>query len=160
MQTSQGRQIRNLNRNYRSELQFTGTAAPKLDVVRELEQPLRRESVEVRRKRDRRKHMNLPYVVFLTFAMIATGAMLIGYLKMQSEMTLAVENIANLESELNNIRLTNDEQLQRINSAISMDEIKRIAVEELGMTYAKEGQVVAISSEGSDYVRQMESLPN
>lgn len=158
MQTSQGRQIKNMNRSYNRELQFTGTAAPKLDVVRELEQPLRRESAAVRRKRDRRKHMNLPYVVFLSFAMFVTGLALISYLNMQSEMTLAVENVAKLESQLNDMRLTNDEQLQRINSAISMDEIKRIAVEELGMTYAKEGQVVAISSEGSDYVRQMESL--
>ena len=39
-----------------------------------------------------------------------------------------------------------------------MEEIKRVAIEELGMTYAREGQVVVIESEGSDYVRQLKSL--
>ena len=104
--------------------------------------------------------MNLPYVLFLSCAMIVAGIMLIGYLQMQSEMTVSIKRIALLESQLNDLRLSNDEQLERINSAIDMDEIKRIAVEELGMTYAKEGQVISISGEGSDYVRQMVSLPD
>ena len=63
--------------------------------------------------------------------------------------------IAALESELNDMKLANDEQLERINSALDMEEVKRIAVEELGMTYAKEGQVIVVSGEGSDYVRQL-----
>jgi hypothetical protein len=66
--------------------------------------------------------------------------------------------VASLERELNNLRLTNDENLARINASVNLEEIKQVAVEELGMTYAKEGQVVIVSSEGSDYVRQIREL--
>ena len=41
----------------------------------------------------------------------------------------------------------------------TIEEIRRIAIEELGMTYAKEGQVVMVSGEGSDYVRQISAMP-
>ena len=57
------------------------------------------------------------------------------------------------------MRLSNDEQLARIESAVDIEKVKQIAIEELGMTYAKEGQVVTISGEGSDYVRQLADLP-
>ena len=155
MKASQGRQRKT---TYRKSPYITGNVVPKLETVRELEQPLRRQNVTVRRNRDREKYMNLPYVLFLSCAMIVMGIMLIGYLQMQSEMTVSVRRIATLESQLNDMRLNNDETLERINSSINMDEVKRIAVEELGMTYAKEGQVVSISGEGSDYVRQLKSL--
>ena len=35
-----------------------------------------------------------------------------------------------------------------------MEEVKRVAMEELGMTYAKDGQVIVFQSEESDFVRQ------
>lgn len=103
--------------------------------------------------------MNLPYVLFLTTALVITGIMLIGYLQVQSSLTVSVKRVATLESQLNDMRLSNDEQLERINTSIDMEAVKRIAVEELGMTYAKEGQVVTVSGEGSDYVRQLVEMP-
>ena len=103
--------------------------------------------------------MNFPYVMFLAAAMAMTALMLIGYLQVQAGLTVSVEKVARMESRLNDMRLSNDEQLERINSAIDMEEIKRIAVEELGMTYAREGQVVMVSGEGSDYVRQLVDMP-
>ena len=103
--------------------------------------------------------MNLPYVLFLTAAMVITGIMLIGYLQIQSNLTVSIKRVATLESQLNDMRLSNDEQLERINTSLDMEEIKRIAIEELGMTYAREGQVVTVSGEGSDYVRQLVEMP-
>lgn len=44
-------------------------------------------------------------------------------------------------------------------SNVDLDEIKRIAIGELGMKYAKEGQVITYSGEGSDYVRQYGDIP-
>ena len=129
------------------------------DPVRELEKPLKRQNHTVRRNRDKALYMNLPYVLFLTAALIVTAVMLIGYLRIQSNLTVSIERVAKLESQLNDMRLNNDEQLERINTSINMEEIKRIAVEELGMTYAREGQVVSVSGEGSDYVRQLVDMP-
>ena len=47
----------------------------------------------------------------------------------------------------------------RFQSNVDLDEIKRIAIGELGMKYAKEGQVITYSGEGSDYVRQYGDIP-
>ena len=45
-------------------------------------------------------------------------------------------------------------------SSVDLEEIKRIAISELGMKYAKEGQVITYSGEGSDYVRQYDDIPD
>lgn len=160
MQKSQQISNRQLHHTYRNQYYVDGNTARELDVVKELKRPAKKQDLAQRRKRDRMRYMNLPYVLFLCCAVAITGIVLVGYLKKQSEMTVQMERVAAMESQLNDMRLKNDEKLQRINSSIDMDEIKRIAVEELGMTYAKEGQVVSISGEGSDYVRQFKSLPN
>lgn len=136
-----------------------GNTVRKLDTVRELQQPVRKTDHKVRRNQERSRYMNLPYVIFLTAAMAMTGFLLIGYLQTQSQLTVSVKRVSALESQLNDMRLSNDEQLERINSSLDMEEIRRIAIEELGMTYAKEGQVVTVSGEGSDYVRQLETMP-
>lgn len=40
-----------------------------------------------------------------------------------------------------------------------MEEIKKVAIQELGMQYAGEGQVVSFASENNDYVKQMADIP-
>ena len=98
--------------------------------------------------------MNLAYVLFLTAAMAVTGIILVNYIRMESSITQSVEKMAALESQLNNIRTENDETLNRIESSVDLNEIRRIAITELGMVYAGEGQIVEIPDEGSDYVRK------
>ena len=103
--------------------------------------------------------MNPGYVLFLATALIAAGVILIGYIRLQSELTNSIKHISVLESQLNDLRLSNDEEYSRIESSVNLDEIKRIAIEELGMTYPSEGQIVTYSAEGSDYVRQIADIP-
>ena len=151
MARSQGRQTLNY---------IEGNTVRKMDVRRAIEdEPRRQLSAETRKNREKAYQMNLGYVAFLVFAMIIAGYVLIGYIKVQAEMTTQVESIASLESQLNSLRLTNDEELTRINSSIDLEEIKRIAIGELGMVYPTEGQIVQYTNEGSDYVRQMEDIP-
>lgn len=119
---------------------------------------IRRAKNVSRRNRDKARYMNFGYVLFLSVAVFVTAATCLGYLKQKSELTVSIKNVARLESELNNLKNTNDENLNRINQAVNIEEIKQIAVEELGMSYAKEGQVVIIEDEGSDYVRQLKKL--
>ena len=103
--------------------------------------------------------MNLGYVVFLMAALLVAGYVLIGYIQMQADITTQMKEIAKLESQLYNLELANDEELTRINSSIDLEEIKRIAIGELGMVYATEGQIVHYTNEGSDYVRQLCDIP-
>ena len=102
--------------------------------------------------------MNFGYVLFLTAALFLTGVVLIGYIRMESTITSSVKEISRLESQLNSLRQSNDEQLSRIEAAVDLTEIRRIAITELGMTYAEEGQIVEIPHEGSDYVRQYTAI--
>ncbi|NLL79677.1 MAG: cell division protein FtsL [Clostridiales bacterium] len=134
--------------------------ARELDVRRAMEEaPKKKLSHTARKNREKARHMNLGYVLFLTMALGVTGIILIGYIRLQSDITASVKNISRLESRLSTLKMENDEELSRIESSIDLGEVKRIAMEELGMTYAEEGQIVEYSSEGSDYVRQVAELP-
>ena len=137
-----------------------GNTARQPDIRRINEnEPRKRLSNETRKNRERAYHMDFGYVVFLALALFVAGYVLIGYIQMQADLTTQVETIAALESELNNLRLANEEELTRINSSIDLEEIKRIAIGELGMVYAAEGQIVNFTNEGSDYVRQLADIP-
>ena len=103
--------------------------------------------------------MSAGYVLFLSLALLATGCILVGYIKLQSDITNSIKNIARLETQLNDLRLANDEEYNRITSRVDLEEIRRIAIQELGMQYAKEGQIVTFESENNDYVKQIAAIP-
>ena len=104
--------------------------------------------------------MNFAYVLFLSFAMLVAGVILMQYIGLQSDITNSIKSISRLESELNNLKLDNDETYSRITSSIDLEEVKRVAIQELGMHYAEEGQIITISGEGSDFVRQISDIPD
>lgn len=137
-----------------------GNTVRKPDVTREIERkPRKRLSNTTRKNREKAEHMSAGYVLFLSIALIATGWILINYIKLQSDITNSIQQISSLESELNDLKLANDEEYNRITSSIDLEEVRRIAIQELGMTYAKEGQIVKFTSENNDYVKQISSIP-
>lgn len=111
-------------------------------------------SHRARRNRDRHKRMNMGYVLFLTLAITVTSIGCIQYLKIQSEITNSIKRISALELRLNEIKAENDDTESRIKGAVGLEEIKKRAMEELGMGYATEEQIVKYSSDDTDYVRQ------
>lgn len=128
--------------------------ARNLNIQRQLEEdPRRKLSNEARKNRDKARHMSMGYVMFLVAALCACAVILINYIQLQAEVTTKVQNIAKLERQLNSMRLENDETYNRITSSVDMEEIKRIAIGELGMTYAQEGQIITYSGMGNDYMR-------
>lgn len=134
-----------------------GNAVP--DIKRELEEaPRKKLSATTRKNRERAKHMNLPYVLFLVLAMGMAIVMLVGYIQANAAVVNSVENIASLESRYLNLKADNDEEYNRIVNSIDLDEVKRIAQEELGMHYATEGQIITYTDEMSDYVRQYSDI--
>lgn len=112
-----------------------------------------------RKNRDKAAYMNLGYVMFLAAAVTAMGFICIQYLQLQADITGRVKNIAKLESTLNDLKLANDEEYARIMGSVDLEEIKRVAMEELGMKYASESQIVTYSGDSSDYVRQYRDIP-
>lgn len=135
--------------------------ARRLDVQRQLEQAPRRQlSHEARKNRDKARHMSLGYVVFLIAAFCTSAFLLMNYIQLQAELTNRTKGLARLESKLNTMKLENDEAYSRITSSIDLEEIKRVAIGELGMTYAEEGQIITYSSVGNDYMRQVNEDSN
>jgi hypothetical protein len=53
------------------------------------------------------------------------------------------------------MQLANDEDYNRIISSVDLEEIRKIAIGELGMTYAKEGQIITYENAGNDYMRRV-----
>jgi len=133
-----------------------GNAVRKLDVQRQLEEPQRRTlSREVQVNRAKAKHMNLGYVLFLATALALAGMILISYVRVQAEITTTMEYITRQERALNNLRVSNDETLTRIDSRLDLEEVKKVAIGELGMTYPKEGQIITYEGMEYDYVRRI-----
>lgn len=147
-------------RRAQSQHYVQGSAVRKLDITREIErQPKKKLSNTARKNREKAEHMSAGYVLFLSLALVATGWILVGYIRLQSDITHSIESISKLESELNDLRLANDEEYNRITSSIDLEEVRRIAIQELGMQYAEEGQIVTYESENSDYVKQIAAIP-
>ena len=125
-----------------------------LQIRRQMEEPRRQMSHETRKNREKARHMSIGYVTFLMGALIACAFCLVNYIQMQSELTTKITEVSRMESELN------DEEYSRITSNINLEEIKRIAIGELGMTYATEGQVITYASSSNDYMRQADTSQN
>lgn len=145
------------NINARRSAYVEGNTVRKLNVVEELQKPLETQEKN-KKKHDKSLYMNLGYVIFLIGALVVAAMILMSYIRVQSDIIMSVRNIASLESELNNVKLSNDEDYARAASSVDLEEIRRVAIGELGMRYAKEGQIINVSGEGSDYVRQLAQI--
>lgn len=138
-----------------------GNTARKLQVVPdERERPAKKVNHAPRRNRERALHMNVRYVLFLVSALTVMGFVLTSYLTLKADITSSVENIARLESQLNNLKLDNDERESRISSNTNLEEVRQTAIQELGMQYAGEGQIITFNSEDNDYVIQKGEIPD
>lgn len=144
----------------RGKTYIQGNTARQLDIKREIErEPRKRLSNTTRRNREKAGNMSAGYVLFLSIALIAMGWILLNYIKLQSDITNSIKQISSLERELNDLKLKNDEDYNRITSSVDLEEVRRIAIQELGMTYAQEGQIITFTSENKDYVKQISSIP-
>ncbi|SCX12048.1 hypothetical protein SAMN02910339_01703 [Lachnospiraceae bacterium YSD2013] len=119
-------------------------------------EPLREYRGEL--KKQSKMSMGFLYVAFLGLAVVVLAASLVSYLKLQNDITTMVDDIAYYEQTLNNLTLANDDEYSKIVNAVDYDYIRQVAIEELGMVYASEDQIVSYTRENSDYVRQLTGL--
>lgn len=162
VQRGQGRRTGHSNgdRKYRGAAYVGGSAAPQIDVRTAIhEKPARRISNAARKNREKATHMSFGYVLFLAVGLCMTMGILYGYISLQAGNTAMKEEIAAMESELNSLRLENEEEYSRIMSSVDMEHVREVAIGELGMCYAEEGQIVEVDGNGDDYVRQYQDMP-
>ena len=115
--------------------------------------------VMARKNRERALRMNVPYVSFLTAVSVATVFVCVNFLQLQSEGISYRNEIASLESQLTEQKLANDNAYEEALSSVNMEDVKNIAVNDLGMTYADEGQIIIYSNQDGDYIRQYTEIP-
>lgn len=134
-----------------------GNTVTKPDVRRQFEEPRKKTlSNSARKNREKAKYMSFGYIVFLLIAFSVAAVVLIGYVRLNADITTLNQEIARQEKVLNTMRMENTEALSRIDSSIDIEEVKRVAIQELGMTYPKEGQIVSYVGVNYDYVRKVD----
>ncbi len=97
--------------------------------------------------------------IFIVASLVILLGVLGYYLSLQSSITNSIKHISKQESRLNELRLDNDENYSRITGNINLDRIRTVAIQELGMRYADEGQIITFNGEGSDYLIMTGELP-
>lgn len=143
-------------RNQRNADYVYGSAAPKVDIRRRIEErPVRRTSQITKKNRAKQYAWGPAYIALLTVCMVVACGMLMYRVKLEAMVTSQVATVNMLEKQLNDLKVKNDEEWSRINNSIDLEEIRRIAISELGMTYAQEGQIVKYEGGGEDYMRKV-----
>lgn len=155
MNKSQGRQLKN---SY-----VYGNTAAKMNVTNAVEGASSYQMLkEMRGEEKKAKKMNMGflYILFLACAITFLAVPLINFVKLQAEITSLSETVSSYETKLNNLTLANDDEYSKMINAINFDEIKQVAIEELGMVYASKDQIITYTKENSDYVIQLNDLSN
>ncbi|MBQ7360338.1 MAG: cell division protein FtsL [Lachnospiraceae bacterium] len=162
MATRQGRQNASGRSAYQRQTTYRdvfieGNTVRNVDIRRKVQEvPEKR---VIRGTRPEAHRMSVGYALFLVLAMLIAGAALINYVQMQFEVTDNVKEIAQLESQLITLTQSNDETYAKIVNNVDLEEVKKIAMGQLGMIYAEEGQIITYTDTGSDYVRQYQDIP-
>lgn len=125
------------------------------------ERPERKQKLSpaVRRNRDRAQYMSIGYICFLTLMIGILCAGCIWYVNLRSELTASQKQVSRMQISLTRLQQSNDEEYDRIISSVDLEQIKKVAMDELGMKYPDDGQVVDIDGTGSDFVRQYKDIP-
>lgn len=145
------------------QLRNYGQTAPELPERRYAEPAVRTEvrptSAARRRARKKAFQMSLGYVGFLSTAAVISVFICVNYLTLQTDVTKARKEIAAMEREYNDLKLANDDAYSKAISSVDLNEIRDIAINELGMVYAKKEQIITYEKQDKDFVRQYEEVP-
>lgn len=119
----------------------------------------KRVSKQVRQNRKNAMNMNAAYVVFLAVAAVIALVLCVRYLQLQSELTNRSKNITALQKELAEKKEMNNTRLNSALDSVNLEDIRKEAVEKMGMTHAKAEQVIPYKDPQGNYVKQYKNIP-
>ncbi|MDO5475951.1 MAG: hypothetical protein Q4F43_02425 [Eubacteriales bacterium] len=102
--------------------------------------------------------MSFSRVVSMLILIAAMTAALIGYIKLQTDVTASSQEIASLEKQLSEMKAENDAAYNEISDSISLEEVRDKAINELGMKYADRDQVVVYTGSENESVHQVTEI--
>ena len=156
------------SRNEERYYYIEGNAARKLNTVpqrevrperRQATQPERKTNARIERNAKRAKAFDLRYTMALVVATVCLFGACVNMLSLQADITEQRRQIATLESNLNDLKDTNDETSKRLESSVDLTKVYDFATTELGMVYPSKDQIVNYDYEESDFVRQYSDVP-
>ena len=112
-----------------------------------------------RRNRERALSMSPARMVFMTACVLLSVYAAVTLVQMQSSVTQRMKNIANLEAQLQNLKADNDAKYKEIVTSVDLEYIKGVAINELGMTYASEEQIIYYSVDDENFMDQYRDIP-
>ena len=126
--------------------------------IEEQQQKKRRRNA-ARRNRARALHMGRGYVAFLTLCVGVIAFAAVALVQIQSQVTQRMEHIAALESQITDLKADNDARYKEIVTSVDLDYIKDVAINQLGMQYATEDQIIYYSVENNNFMDQYSDIP-
>ena len=126
--------------------------------IKEEQQKKRRRNA-ARRNRERALHMSRGYVAFLTLCVGVVAFAAVALVQIQSQVTQRMEHIAALESQITDLKADNEARYKEIVTSVDLEYIKDVAMNQLGMQYATEEQVIYYSVENNNFMDQYSDIP-
>lgn len=139
---------------------YDGSAVRKLQPEPEEVPQKSKVSKTASRNRERAKRMNRGYVVFLAAISVVALLMCVEYLRLKSQITTQIKEIAADESELSQLKADNDALYNSVMASVDLEYIKNVAMNRLGMNYPDEDQLYQFNTAGNSYVRQYKNVPD
>ncbi len=118
-----------------------------------------RVSAQVRRNRNRATAMNKAYVSFLITAAVCVVIAFMFYLKLQTGVIKKAETITMMQRELEDITEQNNTNYHAVYENIDLQKIKTKAIDEMGMVYAADGNVIEYECPAECLVKQYSGIP-
>jgi len=140
------------------EAQPVGRPRPDRRKIEENQRKKRRRNA-IKRNRERALHMSKGYVTFLSACVVVVAFSAVSLIQIQSQVTQRMEHIAALESQITDLKADNDARYKEIVTSVDLDYIKDVAINELGMQYATEDQIVYYSVENDNFMDQYSDIP-
>lgn len=117
-------------------------------------------SEQAQRNRQKAAKIGTGYIVFLAAACILILMVSIHYLQLQTEITSRKKAVNRLESQVNQLKEENDAYYSQVTSGLDLDEVKQAAIGRLGMRVPEKNQIMTYETEGHNYVRQFQDIPD
>lgn len=122
------------------------------------------EEKKQRRARQRQIHranqINFLYTVAVTGIVAVIFTICYQYLNLQTSVKNNSSQVAQLQSQLNSLKESNDEEEVEVNASIDYNALYNTAVNDLGMVYPNKSQVITYSQGESEYVKQYQDIPS
>lgn len=98
-------------------------------------------------------------VLLFGVAIIVTIYKCVGYVQLQTEVSVRLETISTYEVELNHLKAQNKDLEASIHNYMDLQHIYQVATEELGMTYPQKEQISEYENSSAEYVHQYGEIP-